>query len=67
MRGEYSRSVVITGAASGFGRAMSVAWAEKGWRIGIADIDMEGAGETLEMVERAGGSGEVFNLSLIHI
>jgi NAD(P)-dependent dehydrogenase (short-subunit alcohol dehydrogenase family) len=64
MRGEYARSVVITGAASGFGRAMSVAWAEKGWRIGIADIDMEGAGETLEMVERAGGSGEVFNCNV---
>jgi len=61
MRGEYSRSAVITGAASGLGRALSLAWAEKGWKIGIADIDMEGAGETLEMVERAGGTGEAFN------
>jgi NAD(P)-dependent dehydrogenase (short-subunit alcohol dehydrogenase family) len=64
MREEYARSVVITGAASGFGRAMSLAWAEKGWKIGIADIDMEGAGETLEMVERAGGTGEVFNCNV---
>jgi len=64
MRGEYARTAVITGAASGFGRAMSVAWAEKGWKIGIADIDMEGAGKTLEMVEGAGGTGEVFNCNV---
>ena len=64
MRGEYTRSVVITGAASGFGRAMALVWAEKGWRIGIADIDMKGAGETLEMVEKAGGNGEVFNCNV---
>lgn len=60
MKGEYLRSAVITGAASGFGRALSLAWAQKGWRIGIADIDMEGAGVTLAMVERSGGTGEVF-------
>jgi len=29
MREEYARTAVITGAASGFGRAMSVAWAER--------------------------------------
>jgi len=54
-------TAVITGAASGIGRALAVAWARRGWRIGIADIDMEGAERTLEMVEQVGGRGGVFN------
>jgi NAD(P)-dependent dehydrogenase (short-subunit alcohol dehydrogenase family) len=58
------RRVVITGAASGFGRALALALARKGCRIGIADIDMQGAGETLRMVERAGGSGETYELDV---
>jgi NAD(P)-dependent dehydrogenase (short-subunit alcohol dehydrogenase family) len=56
--------VVITGAASGLGRAMALALASRGCRIAIADIDMKGAAETLSMVERAGGSGEVYKLDV---
>jgi NAD(P)-dependent dehydrogenase (short-subunit alcohol dehydrogenase family) len=52
------KTVAITGAASGLGRAFALAWAEKGWRVGILDIDMEGASETREMVREAGGEGE---------
>jgi NAD(P)-dependent dehydrogenase (short-subunit alcohol dehydrogenase family) len=58
------KRVVITGAASGFGRALALTFARKGCRIGIADIDLEGAEETLRMVERAGGSGEVYELDV---
>ena len=58
------KRVVITGAASGLGRAMALVLARKGCRIGIADIDTDGAGETLGMVERAGGSGEVYELDV---
>jgi NAD(P)-dependent dehydrogenase (short-subunit alcohol dehydrogenase family) len=58
------KKVVITGAASGLGREMALALARKGCRIGIADIDLDGAAETLSMVERAGGSGEVYELDV---
>jgi NAD(P)-dependent dehydrogenase (short-subunit alcohol dehydrogenase family) len=54
------KTVVITGAASGLGRAFALAWAAKGWKVGILDIDMEGAEETRSIVAKAGGSGEVF-------
>ncbi|RJP26129.1 MAG: SDR family NAD(P)-dependent oxidoreductase [Actinobacteria bacterium] len=58
MNHRQMKTVAITGAASGLGRAFALAWAEKGWRVGILDIDMEGASETREMVREAGGEGE---------
>jgi NAD(P)-dependent dehydrogenase (short-subunit alcohol dehydrogenase family) len=58
------KTAVITGAASGIGRAYAVAWAKRGFKIGIVDIDMEGAKQTLEMVEKAGSSGEVFSCNV---
>ena len=64
MNGGDSKSAVITGAASGIGRALAVAWARRGWKIGIADIDMEGAERTLGMVEQVGGMGDVFNFKI---
>lgn len=53
-------NAVITGAGSGFGRAMAMVLARKGWRILIADINDKGMEETLAMVRKAGGDGEVF-------
>ncbi len=58
------KKAVVTGAASGFGRALSLALARRGCRVGVVDIDMEGAEETLRMVEEAGGSGEVYELDV---
>ncbi|MCX5866785.1 MAG: SDR family NAD(P)-dependent oxidoreductase [Proteobacteria bacterium] len=57
----YGERAVITGAASGLGRALALVLAGKGWKIGIADVNDAGSRETLELVERAGGSGEVFH------
>ena len=45
---------LITGAASGQGRAASVLFAEHGASIAVADINDEGAAETVAMVEAAG-------------
>jgi NAD(P)-dependent dehydrogenase (short-subunit alcohol dehydrogenase family) len=58
------KKVVITGAASGLGRSLALAMARKGCRIGVVDINVEGAEETLEMVISRGGSGEVFQLDV---
>lgn len=64
MKRELPGKAVITGAASGIGRAFAVALAAEGWKVGLADINVNGAGETLEMVERAGGAGEVFECNV---
>ncbi len=60
MKWPHAKTAVITGAASGIGRALSVALAREGFKIGIADIDQDGAEETLKMVNKAGGDGEVY-------
>ncbi|MDD5225134.1 MAG: SDR family NAD(P)-dependent oxidoreductase, partial [bacterium] len=44
------KRVVITGAASGLGRALALVLARKGCKIGIADVNEVGSRETLELV-----------------
>jgi len=45
---------LITGAASGQGRAASVRFAEHGAQIAVADMNDDGAAETVALVEQAG-------------
>jgi NAD(P)-dependent dehydrogenase (short-subunit alcohol dehydrogenase family) len=53
------KRVVITGGGSGLGRALSLRFARERWRVGIADINLERADETLAQVRRDGGDGFV--------
>ncbi len=46
--------VVITGAASGIGRALAVDVARRGALVAISDIDEAGLAETVELVKDAG-------------
>lgn len=54
-----ARYGVITGAASGLGRAMAVRLARDGWRLALADLNAAGGDETKSLVERAGGAAHV--------
>jgi NAD(P)-dependent dehydrogenase (short-subunit alcohol dehydrogenase family) len=49
------RVALITGGASGQGRAAALRFASVGGRIVIADIDDVGANETVKLVEESGG------------
>jgi NAD(P)-dependent dehydrogenase (short-subunit alcohol dehydrogenase family) len=56
-----NKRAVITGAGSGLGRALAMELAQDNWKILVSDVRDETAQETLEMVKKAGGSGETFH------
>lgn len=46
---------IITGAATGIGRAAALLFAREGARVVVADVDEEGGRETVTLIEEAGG------------
>ena len=46
--------VLITGAATGIGRVVAVAFAQHGASLVIGDINEDAAGETMSQLKRAG-------------
>jgi NAD(P)-dependent dehydrogenase (short-subunit alcohol dehydrogenase family) len=60
-------NAIVTGAASGLGRALAVRLARDGWRIALCDINAVCAEETLTLVRRAGGDGFVHRLDIAQL
>jgi NAD(P)-dependent dehydrogenase (short-subunit alcohol dehydrogenase family) len=58
------RVALVTGAASGLGRATAVTLAEAGAHVVIADIDATGSEETRARITDAGGSADVVPLDV---
>jgi len=50
MNTEHKRAIFITGGASGIGRAIARHFAERGWFVGIGDIDEQGMEDTLGLL-----------------
>jgi len=48
---------IITGAASGMGRAMALAFAGEGATVVVADLNVDGAQAVVDEIDAAGGSG----------
>jgi meso-butanediol dehydrogenase / (S,S)-butanediol dehydrogenase / diacetyl reductase len=58
------KTVVITGAASGIGRAASIRFAQSGYAVYGADMDENGLEETSELITNAQG---VFTFNLVDV
>lgn len=57
-----AKTILITGAGSGIGRAVAVKFASEGWRVAVADINSAGAAETVAMLPA--GQGHAFTLDV---
>ena len=50
-----TKSIFITGAASGIGKATAISFAENGWNVGLFDINQEGAERVSSSINENGG------------
>jgi len=64
MQGFAGRTALVTGAASGIGRASALAFARAGAHVAIADRDEAGAQQTRDSIAAAGGRASVHCLDL---
>src|SRR3984957_5867635 len=55
---------VVTGAASGIGRATALRLARDGYEIAMMDLDAAGLAETRTQIQQAGGRAHVFPLDV---
>lgn len=59
-----TKKVIVTGAASGLGKAIALQYADQGAQIMVADIHEERAAETVVEIEARGGIGSSVKLDV---
>jgi NAD(P)-dependent dehydrogenase (short-subunit alcohol dehydrogenase family) len=60
-----NRVALVTGGASGIGRATALAFAREGASVAVADINEEGGRETIERIRNEGGTAEFFYADML--
>jgi len=63
-RSVAGRVAVVTGAASGIGRAIAYLFADEGARVAVVDRDAEGVERVVDAIRRAGGVAAGFTVDL---
>lgn len=62
-----NKIALVTGAGSGIGQAIAIAYAKEGAKVIITDLAVEGCQQTLERVKEAGGQGWVYALDVTDV
>jgi len=62
-----ARAAVVTGGASGIGRAIAQALAREAARVAVLDLDETGARETATAIERAGGTAAAYRVDVTDV
>lgn len=60
--GKQHRSIFITGGASGIGRAIAEFFGERGWFVGVADVNALGMEETLALLPKGMASAHTLDV-----
>lgn len=60
MKNLENKVALVTGAGSGIGRAIAVAYAQEGAAVMVSDINEKGGNETVELITKAGGKATFF-------
>jgi NAD(P)-dependent dehydrogenase (short-subunit alcohol dehydrogenase family) len=58
------KAALVTGGGSGLGRAICLGLVQAGARVAVADVSLDGAAETLQLLERQSGSGYAHQLDV---
>lgn len=56
--------VVITGGGSGIGRETALEFARQGAEVVLSDVNLDGANETVTLIEEAGGVAHAYRLNV---
>ncbi len=62
-----NKVALVTGAGSGIGQAIAVAYAKEGAKVIITDLDVPGCQQTLDKVKEVGGQGWVYALDVTDV
>lgn len=54
-----AKTLLVTGAASGIGKATAALFGQRGWRVGCYDIDVEGARQVAETIGPSAAYGRI--------
>lgn len=61
-----NKTAIVTGAASGMGKAMAMGFAREGAHVVIADINLDGAKAAVAEIEASGGSASAKALNVMN-